>query len=28
MTVGVPASQAERGLKLLALFKKDIRITW
>src|SRR5476649_433450 len=28
MTVGVPASQAGRGLGLLALLKQDIRIAW
>ena len=28
MTLGMPASQAERGLKLLALLKQDIGITW
>lgn len=28
MTLGVPASQAERGLKLLALLSQNIRITW
>jgi hypothetical protein len=28
VTIGVPASQAERGLKLLALVKQDLSITW
>ena len=28
MTLGVPASEAERGLKLLALLKSKIRIDW
>ncbi len=28
MTVGVPASQAERGLRLLALIRQDLKITW
>jgi hypothetical protein len=28
ITVGVPASQAERGLRLLALLKQDLRINW
>jgi hypothetical protein len=28
MTLGVPASQADRGLKLLALLRQNIQITW
>lgn len=28
MTLGVPASDAARGLKLLALLKQNMRITW
>ena len=28
MTLGVPASNSERGLKLLALIKQNMRITW
>jgi hypothetical protein len=28
MTLGVPTSQAERGLKLVSLLKKTIKITW
>jgi hypothetical protein len=28
LTLGVPASQAERGLRLLALLKQSINITW
>lgn len=28
LTLGVPASQAERGLRLLALLKKNMIITW
>ena len=28
MTLGVPASDAERGMKLMALLKKSLRIDW
>ncbi|MFO1158030.1 MAG: hypothetical protein U1E60_04255 [Reyranellaceae bacterium] len=28
ITLGVPASQAERGLRLLALLKQNMQITW
>jgi hypothetical protein len=28
MTLGVPASQADRGLKLVALIKQNMRISW
>ncbi|MFI4999718.1 MAG: hypothetical protein ACHQK9_07545, partial [Reyranellales bacterium] len=28
MTLGVPASEAERGLKLFSLMKSNIKITW
>ena len=28
MTLGVPASDAARGIKLLALLKQNIRINW
>jgi len=28
LTLGVPSSQAERGLKLLALIRKEMRIIW
>jgi len=28
MTLGVPAADAERGLKLMALLKRSLRVDW
>jgi hypothetical protein len=28
MTLGVPASDAERGMKLMALLKQSLRVDW